>query len=391
MIRIKSRTVAPKSIAICTDGVKFSLKGLIPHQKKGFRKISELLTIRYRGYGHQTFENVCEVIYDGNIVGTMEIHPRSIMSPDTVLFSVSNRIQYQAGWTKLIQAVWKDLNLSFKHICRLDIAADQPYIKQFNFIKDLVNNKIVSVGSTTFDTQWEKGTDGKVQVRYFRFGSRASDKFLRAYYKRQELAVSNKWYIQEYWERNNFNLEEGQEVARFEIVLKRKELKRYTDLYNDFGELTARNLNLLEDPKYLAALYNTATKGFFEFVSYRSLARTGNISRCARKLVLDLSNISVYLLHKIISKVTNDIYKAKIVCKQLFHFCCKTCEPHYMKLIDEVLYNFNLRKWFEANREKFYKEYEYKYKSPNFEYLKNYTSDPKFVQGKLWELHNFTL
>ena len=63
-------------------------------------------------------------------------------------------------------------------------------------------------------------------------------------------------------------------------------------------------------------------EGFFEFVSKRSLSRTGNISRCTRKMILDLSNISVYLLQKIKSKVTSDIYNAKIVAKMLFHISC---------------------------------------------------------------------
>lgn len=378
-------------MVICTDGAKFSLRGHIPHQKRGFRKISKDLDLKYRGYGHQTFENVCEVIYQGNIIGTMEIHPRSLMSPDTVLFSVANRIQYQKGWTKLVKKAWRDLGLDFKHTCRLDVAVDQPYKNQFGFIKDLINGKLVHTGNSTFNVEYEKGENGLPGVRYFRFGSRSSDKFLRAYYKRQELAQSNKWYIQEFWEANDFDLEEGREVARFEIVIKRKELKRYKDVFEKYGDLSAKTLHLLEDPEYLAALYNTATQGFFEFVSFRSLARTGNVTRCARKAVLDLSRISVYLLQKIRSKVTSDIYKAKMTAKMLFHICCKTNEQMYMKNIDEILYNFNLRRWFEANRERFYKEFEYKYKSPNFEYLRNYTSSPEFTQGKIWKLHEFTL
>lgn len=391
MIQQKSNVALSESMLICTDGAKFSLRGMIPRQKRGFRKISKDLTIKYRGYGHQTFEDVCEVIYKNNIIGTMEIHPRSLMSPDTVLFSVANRIQYQKGWTELIKEAWSDLELTFTHICRLDIAVDQPYIKQFSFIKDLINGKLIHTGNATFTVEYEKGKDGKPDARYFRFGSRSSDKFLRAYYKRQELAVSNKNYIFEYWERNGWKLGEGQEVARFEIVLKRKELKRYNDIFEKYGELNANSLHLLEDPEYLASLYNTGNKGFFEFVSNRSLARTGNVTRCKRKVILDLSNISTYLLEKIISKVTSDIYKAKVVCKQMFHFACKTLEPRYMMLVDEVLFNFNLRRWFEANREKFYKEYEYKYKSANFQYLKNYTSNPEFVQEKIWKLHEFTL
>lgn len=389
-IRKNSNQVAENPLLIVTDGCKFSLRGNVPNQKRGFRKISKDLTLKYRGYGHQTFQNVAEVIYDGITLGTMELFPRSLMSPDTVLFNVSNRIQYQKGWTKLIQNTWKELNLSFKHVCRLDIAVDQPYKNQFDFIRELATGKLRRVGGATYTVEYAGEKDGVADVRYFRFGSRSSDKFLRAYYKRQELAKSNKHYIEEFWNRNDFNLEDNQEVARFEMVIKRKEFKKYTDVFEQYGDLTDKTLNLLERPEYLAALFNTAKLGFFEFVSNRSWLRTGNVTRCARKAILNLSKISCYLLKKITTKVTSDIYKAKIAAKMLFHICCKTNDPRYMAEIDEILFNFNLRRWFEANRVKFYKEFEYKYNSPNFEYLTNYTSRPEFIQGKIWKLHNFT-
>lgn len=378
---------------IVTDGCKFSLRGLIPNQRKGFRKISNDLNLRYRGYGHQTFENVVEVIYQGNIIGSMEVFPRSLMSPDTVLFSVANRIQYQEGWTKLVQSAWKELNLSFKHTCRIDIATDQPDNDQFGFIKELITGKWRKVGAASFTVEYggDYNNAGEPNARYFRFGQRSGDKFLRAYYKRQELAHSNKWYIQEWWKKNGIDVDNEQEVARFEMSIKRRELKKYTDVFKQYGDLNAESLHLLERPDYLAALFNTAKSGFFEFVSNRSYMRTGNITRCARKIVLDLSGISCYLLKKVTSKVTNDIYRAKIAAKMLFHICCKTNEPRYMAEIDEILFNFNLRRWFEANRVKFYKEFEYRYNSPNFEFLKKYTSNPEFVQAKIWKRHEFTL
>lgn len=392
MIRKKSDKDIPPPQTICTDGAKFSLKGNIPRQIRGFRKITGEINLKYRGYGHQTFENVAEVFYNGEKMGAMEIHPRSLMSPDTVLFNVDNRLQYSEGWTKKIQTVWKDLNLSFNHIGKLDIAVDQPDNNQFAFVQKLINGQVLSVGKTVYSVEYEgRNEDMSAKARYFRFGSRASDKFMRCYYKRQELAVSNKWYIQEFWERNNFDLEEGREVARFEVSLKRKELKKYQDVFEKYGELNAANLSLLEDPEYLAALYNTSTKGFFEFVSKRSFMRTGNITRCARLLILDLSKISSYLLHKITSKATTAIWAAKVSAKMLFHICCKTNESRYMAEIEEILKNFNLTRWFEANRERLYKEFTLKFASPHFEYVTNYTSDPKFIQGKLWQRHNFTL
>lgn len=392
ILRKKSRSVDNLPRTISTDGLKISLKGNIPQQKRGYRKITGDINLKYRGYGHQTFENVAEVYFSGEKIGIMELFPRSLMSPDTVLFSVDNKLQYSAGWTKKLKTVIKDLNLSFNHLCRLDIAVDSPYRDQFNFIQKVITGKLVQVGNTRFSPLYD-GTnpDGSAKLIYFTFGSRSSDKFIRAYYKRQELAKSNKYYIEDFWQANGFDLKDGDEVARFEFVLKRKELKRYIDINEKFGELNLSNLDLLEAPEYLAALFNTAKKGFFEFVSKRSLSRTGNITRCARKLIVDVSDITTYLLFKLKSKATTAIYSAKISAKFLFMLCCKTCDNRYMAEIEEILYNFNLRRWFEANRERFYKEFDLVYRSDNFEYLTNYTSNPKFVQAKIWKLHNFTL
>lgn len=390
MIRKNHVKVATPHQTISTDGAKFSLKGIIPRQKKGYRKINSKINIHYRGYGHQQFETVAEVFLENEKIGVMDLHPRALLNPDTVLFSVDNRIQYSEGWTDKVKEVWKGLNLSFSHTCRLDIATDSPYSNQFDFIQEIITGKLKQVGSTRFSPLYDgQNSDGSAKLIYFTFGSRSSDKFIRAYYKRQELAKSNKQYIMEFWNRNGFELGDNQEVARFEIVLKRKELKKYEDTLGDYGDLNAKNLHLLENTEYLATLFNTAKKGFFEFVSNRSFLRTGNISRCVRKMVLDLSDISCNLLNKITSKATNHIFTAKMTAKMLYLFHCKTDEKHYMLQVEEILHNFNLTRWFYANVDKYYKEYLFKMKSGTFEYLRNYTSDPKLTQMNMHNLSNF--
>lgn len=376
--------------AIAADSVIFSLKGFIPQQKKGFRKISADINLKYRGYGHDLFSNVAEIFYKGEKIGKLDLFPHSLLDPDRVMLSVDNKLLYSKGWTTKVRKICSELNLSFLFINKIDVCVDQKYDKQFDFIHKWAKGTIQSVGNTVVNVRYQGNRKGVPKITYFTFGSRASDKFLRAYYKRQELQVSNKQYIEEWWHHNGFKLSDTDEVARFEMSIKRKELKKYKDLGNQFGDITLNNLQHLESFQYLSALFNTAKEGFFEFVSRRSLLRTGNISRCARKVFLDLSEISSYLLHKITSKATTAIFSAKITARMLYMIHCKTGEQQYMKQIEEILYNFNLSRWFYANVQRFYKEFALKFRNDKeFEYIRNYTGQPEFIQARLYNLNNY--
>lgn len=392
MLQKNQRISSASDQLICTDGAKFSLRGHLDRQKSGFRKISSEINLKYRGYGNPMFETVAEIYYNSIKIGELEAHPRSLLAEDTILLSVDNKIQYQKGWTAYIKSVCDQMNFSFMHINRLDIAIDQPDENQFNFIQKLIAGSIKQVGSTSYNCRYE-GTDettGAAKLTYFTFGSRSSDKYMRAYYKRQELAVSNKNYIAEFWAHNNLRVGEDQEVCRFEMVLKRDELKKYIE--SDLSApITFDNLHLLESPEFLATLFNTAKNGFFEFVSRASFNRTGNVTRCKRLKILDLSNICTRLLDKVKSKATSMIYNAKMSIKLLYMLHCKTGEDLHYLHVNEIIKNFNLGRWFEANVERFYREFSVKMRGDNFEYLKNFTSTPEFEQAKIWQLHNFTL
>lgn len=372
----KNSSESQEPRTICTDWAQFSLKGFIPEQKSGFRKVNKDINLKYRGYGHHQWQNVVEVIYKGERLGQMDTHPTTLNSPDSLIFYADNRLQYSAGWTAKIKDFWQQMNLNLAHVGRIDIAVDTPYTNQFDFIQKVTAGKLKLVGGTAFTVEYTN--DAK--PRYFRFGSRSSDKFMRAYYKRQEIQHSNKQYLEEFWSANNFQLGDQDEVARFEIILKRKELMQYHDINNEFGDLTTDTLHLLEDNKYLAALFNTGKEKFFEFVSMASFARTGNVTRCKRVKILDLSNITSYLLQKVKAKISNQIWSAKITCKQLYQLFLKTNDVRYFAQVEDIMQNFCLVRWFTGNVERFYKDFQHKMASNNFEFLTNYQTTENFGQ-----------
>jgi len=390
-IQNKKHLDPTKPRTICADGLKISLRGHIPTQKLKFRTIKTNLTLNYRKYGTPNFESSIKIFYHGEEIGTMDAHPKSsILPPDLVILSIQNRMFYQEGWTKKLKKVLKLLQLDFAHINQIDIATDTPDQdgKSFDFIYKLVSGSLRQIGNTNFKPTFSgHNEDGKARIRNLDFGSRSSNKFMRCYYKKQELQISNKWYIKEFWKRNGFELQENQEVARFEMVIKRAEFKRYKDVFEKYGELTLSNIHLLESTEYLATLFNTAQKKFFEFVSrYEYNKHQGDASRCKKKRPVDLRKITTYLLEKITSKATTMIWSAKITAKTLYMLYCQTGEDLIWRQINDILQNYGLARWFENGVDRFYKEYEVKYKSVGFEYLKSYTITPEFIQTKIFDL-----
>lgn len=373
----QNQATEPRTIS--TDAAKFSLKGFIPEQKRGFRKAPGGINLKYRGYGHHQWQNVVEVFLEGQRIGAMDVHPTTLCAPDTVIWYTDNRIQYERGWTKKVQHVWQSLKLSFRHVCQIDVAVDTPYTDNFNFIQELTAGELKLVGGSAFTVEYTN----QAKPRYFRFGSRSSDKYMRAYYKRQELEVSNKKYLEEFWSANGFNLQDNDEVARFEICLKKKELSRYKDIFNRFGDLTGDTLHLLENPEYLAALFNTGKRKFFEFVRAEDLQTDSNVSRAERVEILDLSGITTYLLEKIKTKLQKGIWSAKITVKQLYLCFLKTNDIRYMAQAEDIIYNYHLTRWFTDRCARICKEFEHLMSGDKDPFMSNYQVSENFGQMQI--------
>lgn len=391
-IQYKKHLISKKHQTICVDALKINLKGHIPLQSAKFRHLGGGLNLHYQEFGgNKNFHSNIKVYFKGREVGRIDAHPKSnIIAPDTVLFEVKNNMFYRAGWTNQLKTVFDIMQLQFSHVNQIDIAVDvlDNDNTAFNFIHKLTRGTFRNLGRTVWTPTFEGHTpDGKPKIRNLNFGSRASDKFMRCYYKKQEIKVSNKFYIEEFWHKNGFKLENGGEVARFELVIKRKELQIYKDVANKYGELEYNTLENLENIEYLATLFNTGQNKYFEFVTSKDYNyHKGDASRCKKRTVVDLRNITSYLLVKIRSKATTMIWSAKVTAKTLYMLYCHTQEELIWRQIDDILQNYHLMGWFENSVERFYKEFEIKYKSKDFEYLNSYTTTPTFTQSKIYNI-----
>lgn len=372
MSKIIEKPQNPKTIT--TDWVQISLTGHIPQQKKGVRRLENGWVLRYYGRGHGFWRSMVDVYKNGQKIAKIDCHPSSVMPPDRVILFVNNRLQYEKGWTLKIKEFINIMNLKFNHIGRLDIAIDMPSKNGFAFIEKVGARKWRPTGGAYFDMKMQHG-----RFLWARYGTPKSGKSLKFYYKRQEiLNVSNKHYIEEFWKANFFNLQDQEEVERYELTLKRDELKSYVAMTDqdgviiEDGQINMANLSRLEDPDFLSTLYRTATDGYLEFVSTKQLEKTGNVSRCKRFQIMDFRGFAANLLYKVKSKATNTLYAFKMSIKQLYQCHLKTGSEIYLHLAKEMTKNCNLDRWFIGNESKWYKDFLLKYKSSEFEYLTNY-------------------
>jgi hypothetical protein len=392
-IRINTHKTTTKTQVICVDSCKISLKGKVPQQKKGWRRLNFNVNLNYTHRSSRVFSKICEIYYKGERIGALECHPKALLDPESCILSIDNRLLYSKNWTKKVKSLFSECNWNFSHLNMLDVACDSNQDPQ-NFIKKYQLGKIKTVGKSMLMVKYKNGQAGQSknapEVPYFRWGERSGDKFMRVYNKKDEISKSNKGYIREFWERNKLNIEN---VFRWEISCKHRYLKEL-DVFQDF---TINDLSALEDSTFLRDFYKTRILEHYKYVSATQLNKRGkNVSRCTQKPLIRIKQETTYLISKIKSRVTSDIYKAKMSIKMMYQiFMTTNYEQKYRYLIEEYINNFGLRRWFNANEERFRKDFDYK-KDQNgthnfFPFLLNYASNPKFTQQHLFKIWNTSI
>jgi len=307
-------------------------------------EISENLFLLQEDYGTRHFLNRAKVIWEGRDFGMLLYNPRNsvIMNVNAVMFKAANHCLYESDFISQFKEVIATLGLKFKHLTKIDIAVDGKDLLQP--VDEWLLGNVQKVGKAKI----APFLDGKRNIQGFHIGARSSDKMMKGYYKCAEIKQSNKTYIKTFWENSNLNAytdhkeDKEQKVSRLEVTLKKKEIDRYE------GGIHADNLELLQDVEYLSSLFQSTTKGLWEWVE------TGysNITRAVRAFVLDLSCIGAKLLSKARAKVSNEVYKMKITAKQMYWLHLKTKRPHYLSLGREIARNIDHITWFEMMSEK---------------------------------------
>ena len=243
---------------IFVDYLEVAFEGVLPVKPATIDKsyiINKSCYLEYKFSGTKIYKNTAELWIEGYKIGELRFTPRSTnIKSDMINFKFENELLYQQGYTKFIDVIIADLNLSFLYISRLDVAID---CVDHNIIK-FVDNYLFK---TSTNKRYSKRHKGKVKRDNIRtnidsrlyWGSNTSDKYIKIYNKTEELARPNsdKEYIPKFWSANGLNTT-GKTVERFELTLKQRHAKVL-----DYQELG--------DSNYLASIMNTHCKNFFDF------------------------------------------------------------------------------------------------------------------------------
>lgn len=332
-------------------------------------KVKDNVVLRNCKHGTKHFQNKCELILDGEPYADIEYNPRAaeIIGKDRLIFRFKNNALYSAGFAQAFIDICDLMGWQFEHLSKMDIANDR---KEQGFIKSLqgvVTGKVHVVGRADINVLLNRNNDQR-PIKYMRVGQSRCDKFVRCYYKREEAAKTRKYHIESFWKLNGMELEEGQEVERVEVAMKKKEIDRY------WQPKTIEDLKLLEKPEFLASLFEAAIQKFFEFVKTNDYKKhKGKITRCKKIMVLCLKEFGGKLLEKARIAMANEVSRFKQAAKTLFFVSRQTGKEIYHQLAEEMAANVDMFKWFYEKTEEWEYQFDLYKRKKRFKYLPIYS------------------
>lgn len=340
-MNLTNEPIQVQSIAL--DWFQANLKGKIEKGENDYLEQGNF-TLIFEPYGSKHFTHRARVINNGIEFGEIKFSPRSeIMHPNTVMFKANNQVLYEKNFFDYCEEFFQTFSLSFSHLAQIDMAADGS-----GFLKPLIladNLKIEWTGKGDFQP-FKKNRKAGLEYEGFWLGSKSSDKFGRAYYKRRELLKSGKTYIEHFWRENNLFEKVGTtDIERLEFSLKNKELAKWIP-----RESWKATKKLLQDHNFIARLFHSASKTLFTFRENRKNSKQ-NVSRLRKLFSLDFSLFGeVTLLDKIVNVGAKRLRALKTTAKTMYELSLKTGIKYYKKQCIEIAQNINHFKWYEKCR-----------------------------------------
>lgn len=341
------------------------------------------IVLARKGTGTKIFKYGFEIYLDGKLFGKCHCSPRAaeILKPDYIQFQVQNNVLYEDGGFSDIKYFFAKMSWKLVNLTRFDIALDG--VDVMDLVEQYLQKKIDRLGRAKLNAHIE----GKHTITGFDIGrSKGWNKMCTGYIKTKELEKSNKNYIKDFWKRTGLQTE-GREIQRLEMKIKNEEVKKIVDFeWRD-----------LDNFEYLATIFRTCMKNFFEFIEIGS---DSNVTRAKRIEFINWDFLGALLLPRLSTKESNEVYRMKQGAKT--NFWCYlasgfdeiTGEPkgkHYAQMAQEMAANVNCLDWF-ANKldlwkDEFYKKCGYVDGVIQFQYLLHFEQYEDNTQLQLFEKH----
>lgn len=322
--------------------------------------------------------------YDVSLFGKIFAHinccPRNtaILKADMIQFQAVNNVMYEVGFIERAKYIFDKMGWQMHNVSRLDIAIDGVRCLDIcKKVKTQLNRtaKWNKLGKTDMQVFL---TGSKGILTGYDVGSRSSSKWITCYNKTVELEMSNKFYIRDMWERTG--LDTSVPVERIELKLRNEAIK----CVENFDWLR------LDDFEYLASIFRTHCKNFFEFTKVNDKEK--NVSRRKRMKWIDWDAIGGVRLPKLSTKQSNEVYRMKMTSKTMFGIYIATKKQYFADLAQEIAGNVNCSQWYVDRLPKWTDYFSRKFgNNPDglveYTYLANYVQYSDNEQLKLYSYH----
>lgn len=300
------------------------------------------------------FKQIFDVLIDGMLVAELQAIPnKSMLQPNHCILKFNNELLYMSSLLDVYNTLKNQIQFFFHKFNQIDIALDTPAsAANTNFMYLYAAGKINFLGKQEVTVQFGNSQN----IKYFRIGSRKSSKFIRCYYKRQELEVSNKKYIADYWKQNGINEEE--EVFRTELSLKGSLMNKLEEINQETGEIKLAlmcesTLEKIQDSQYLLDLFKAEAEKLTTYykthhrIKFDKIERTNRIKHY-NFLQINLKQ-SIYLFERLKDNCSKVVHKIKMTAKFMHQLFLETGENLYKHLSDEIV-NFEDMAVWKSNR-----------------------------------------
>lgn len=292
-------TLALDMLDLMCDGVLEEGSDERPHFEK-----RDGVMLEWQGKGTPMFKNSFAVYLWGEKFGMLHAHPRTAtkgLKPRSVQLHVENALLYTDHWHDDLNTVLDACGLLVQNVTRVDIALDG-----LNHVIDFLNlyQKQFAETKTVHHKGKARFTAGVLDkhtmlYQHFKIGSGTSEKQITVYNKTKELDISNKTYIEKYWEANGLTHSPECPIFRLEVRMRGKAIKEIKDFA----------LHKLTDYSYLFDLFRTGCENYFEFTETKGHK---NVSRQKPIDLIPFDALGAVLLEKVPRPLTDGRYKAKM-------------------------------------------------------------------------------
>lgn len=218
-------------------------------------------------YGTKIFTNRSELYYNNEKIGVFTSVPRShIIDSELAQLQFENHLFYTKSLTELkniISQFCLETSYMFKSINRLDICIDRNDKDNYyrNLYDNVVNGTFLISGRPKNIQSYYETFKGKSILNGFSVGKRTSSKLLRCYNKTLSLQLTEKQYINQFYENNGLK---NTNVWRFEYQLNSKFFQDLNEVSKHSNEVIEKMTWGIFDYSALVELLKLANTGFFE-------------------------------------------------------------------------------------------------------------------------------